>query len=39
VWFRYQGNCGIIKLGSVPSESILWNSLKNIGISSLLKAW
>ena len=40
VWFWYQHNCGFIEeLGSVPSVSILWNSLKSIGVNSSLKFW
>ena len=27
------------ELGSVPSVSILWNSLKSIGVNSSLKVW
>jgi hypothetical protein len=27
------------KFGSVPSVSILWNSLRSIGINSSLKGW
>ena len=35
VWFWYQLNCSFIdKLSSDPSVSILWNSLKSIGIRS-----
>jgi hypothetical protein len=32
VWSRHQG-----ELGSVPSVSVLWNSLRSVGISSCLK--
>ena len=27
------------EIGNVPSVSLLWNSLKSIGISSSLKVW
>ena len=38
VWFRF--NCGFIdELGNAPSISILWNSLRSIGISSSLNVW
>jgi hypothetical protein len=43
--FHLQGTiCSLIvaswnELGSVPSVSILWNSLKNIGIRYSLKVW
>jgi hypothetical protein len=38
VCFRYKHTCDFInELGSVASVSILWNTLKSIGISSSLK--
>ena len=39
VWFRYQSNCGFIERiwCSVPYVSILWTSLRSIGIRSSLK--
>jgi hypothetical protein len=38
MWFQYQRNCGFEnELGRVPSVSILWNSLRSIGIMSSLK--
>ena len=38
LWFRYQSNCGFIEcVFRVPSVSILWNSLRRVGIRSSLK--
>ena len=38
--FRYQDNCGFVKGVRVrTSVSILWNSLRSIGIGSSLKVW
>jgi hypothetical protein len=39
VWFWDEYNTGFMnELGSVPSLSILWKSLRRVGISSL-KVW
>ena len=38
MWFLYKRNCGSLnELGSVPSVSILGNSLKSTGVRSSLK--
>jgi hypothetical protein len=39
IWFRYQGDCGLNEFGSVPSVSILGNSLRSIVSSYYLKVW